>query len=103
MADHGLDSFLMEPFDPAVDGAGTTEQQRGDGGPGVAIGQEQEDVGPEPDLGVGVLAISVEQRLALPGVESHASGHGCKYQVEEASSSPQLYSPRLLSLLRGPI
>ena len=50
------------------------------GRPGVTIGQQQEDVGAEADLGVGVLAISIEQRLALPGVESHATSHGCKYQ-----------------------
>ena len=71
--------------------------------PGVASGQEQQDVGTEADLGVGVLAISVEQRLALPGVEGHATGHGCKYQRCELSWSTQLYRPRLLSLLRGSI
>ena len=47
--------------------------------------------------------ISVEQRLALPGVEDHATGHGCKYQVRELSWSTQLYRPRPLSLLRGAI
>ena len=30
-------------------------------GPGVAVVQQQQDVGAEADLGVGVLAISVEQ------------------------------------------
>ena len=60
-------------------------------------------MGAEADLGVGVLTISVEQRLALPGVEDHATGHGCKYQVRELSWSTQLYRPRPLSLLRGAI
>ena len=72
---------LVEPLDPAVDGAGAAEQHGGDGRPGVAVGQEQEDVGAEADLGVGVLAISVEQRLALPGVEGHAAGHGASTEV----------------------
>ena len=93
----------MEPLDPAVDGAGATEQQGDDGRPGVAVVQEQEDVGAEADLGVGVLAISVEQRLALPGVEGDATGHGCEYQRCELSGSTQLYRPRLLSPLRGAI
>ena len=77
---------LVEPLDPAVDGAGAAEQHRGDGLPGVAIGQEQQDVGAESDLGVGVFAIAVEQRLALPGVEVHATDHGCKCRVEGIGS-----------------
>jgi hypothetical protein len=100
---HGLDALLVEPLDPAVDGAGATEQEHGDGGPGVAVGQEQQDVGPESDLGVGVLAVSVEQRLALLGVEGDAAGHGCEFRVLDMSGSTQLYRPRLLSPLRGAI
>ena len=80
MPGHGLDAFPVEPLDPAVDGAGATEEQGDDVLPGVASGQEQQDVGAEPDLGIGVLAISVEQRLALPGVEGHATVHECEYQ-----------------------
>ena len=34
----------------------------------MAVVEEQEDVGAESDLGVGILAVSVKQRLALPGV-----------------------------------
>lgn len=40
-----LDPLGLEPLDPAVDGPGATEQQRTDGRPGVAVIQEQEDVG----------------------------------------------------------
>src|SRR5579872_2193661 len=93
----------VEPLDPAVDGPGATEEQCGDGGPGVTVGQEQEDVGAESDLGVTVLTISVEQRLALPGVEGDATGHGCEFRVLDMSGSTQLYRPRLLSPLRGAI
>jgi hypothetical protein len=39
----------------------------------------------EPDLGISGLTISVEQRLALPGVQVHAPDHACEYQVEELS------------------
>ena len=103
MPGHGFHSFLMEPFDPSINGSGAAEQERCDSQPGVTIGQQQEDVGAEANLGVGVLAISIEQRLALPGVEGHATSHGCKYQRCELSCSTQLYRPRLLSLLRGSI
>jgi hypothetical protein len=100
---YGLDPLLVEPLDPAIDGAGATEQQGADLLPGVAIGQEQQDVGVEPGLRVGVLTISIEQRLALPGVEGYATIHGCKYRVKQWGSSSQLYRPRLLSPLRGSI
>jgi hypothetical protein len=50
-----------EPLDPAVDRPGATEQQRGDGDPGVSVVQEQEDVGAEADLGLGGLAVACEQ------------------------------------------
>ena len=97
----GLQALPMEPLDPAVDGAGAAVKRGADLLPGAAVGHEEEDVGAESDLGVGVLAISVEQRLALPGVEGHAAGHGCKYRVRGLSRSTQLYRSRLLSPLGG--
>ena len=100
---HGFHSFPVEPFDPSINGSAAAEQERRDRRPSVAIVQQQEDVGAEANLGVGVLAISIEQRLALPGVEGHATSHGCEYQRCELSSSTPLYRPRLLSLLHGPI
>ncbi|HKM52678.1 MAG TPA: hypothetical protein VJY33_04655, partial [Isosphaeraceae bacterium] len=60
-------------------------------------------VGAEADLGVVVLAVSVEQRLALLGIEDDAARHGCGYRVLDLSCSTQLYSPGLLSPLRGAI
>src|SRR5512135_665734 len=48
-----LHPLLMELLDPAVDGARATEQERTDGGPGVALGQQQQEGGVEADLGVG--------------------------------------------------
>jgi hypothetical protein len=80
----------MEPLDPAVDGPGTAEQNCGDGRPRVAVSQEQQNVSAETDLGIGVLAVSIKQRLALPSVECDASCHGCDFQVLNLSSSTQL-------------
>jgi hypothetical protein len=77
-----LGALLVEPLDPAVDGAGAAEEHGGDLLPGEAIGQQQQDMGAESDLGAGILAISVEQRLVLPGVEVHAARHGCRYPVD---------------------
>jgi hypothetical protein len=77
----------VESLDPAVEGPGATQQQCTDSGPGVAIVDEQEDGGAEPDLGIGILAVSVEQRLALPGVEGDATGHGCEFRVLDMSGS----------------
>ena len=53
--------------------------------PGAASVQKQQDMGAEPDLNIGIFAISVEQRLALPGVEGHAAVHDCEYQRGELS------------------
>jgi hypothetical protein len=53
------------------------------------------------DVGIGVVAISVEQDPVLPGVEAHAAYHGCEYRVKGRGRSTQLYRPRLLSPLRG--
>jgi hypothetical protein len=60
LAAQGLDPLLLVPLDPTVDRARATEEDGGDGGPGVSVGQEQEDVGAEADLGVAVLAVAVE-------------------------------------------
>ena len=80
MPGHGLHAFAVKSLDPPVDGSGTTKQQDNDILPGIASVQEQQDVGAEAGLGIGVLTISVQQRLALPDVESHATVHGCKYR-----------------------
>ena len=50
---HDLDAFAVKSLDPSVDGPGATEQQGDDVLPGVASVQEQQDVGSEPDLGIG--------------------------------------------------
>ena len=42
----------------------------------MPVAQEQEDVGAEADLGVGVLAIAGEQVVALLGAQFDAACHG---------------------------
>ena len=71
------DALGVEAFDPSVDGPAAAEQGGGDGGPGVPVAQEQEDVGAEADLGVGVLAVTGEQALTLLGTQFDAACHGC--------------------------
>src|SRR5512135_239674 len=99
-----LHSLSVEPLDPAVDGPGAAEQECGDGGPGVAVVQQQEDVRTGSDLGVGVLAVSFDQGAALCGVEGNATGHDNGFRVRYSSrGASQLYRPCLLSRLRGAI
>ena len=90
---HRLDALGVEPLDPAVDGAAAAEQQRGDGDPGLAVVQEQEDMGAEADLGVGVLAIAVEECGPLLGVEVDAALHGCAGMWTRGRST-RFYAPR---------
>ncbi len=71
-----LHALGTEPLDPAVDRPGATEEERGDGGPGMAVVQEQEDMGTEADLGLGVPAVSAEHGRPLLGAQADATGHG---------------------------
>lgn len=98
-----LDPLVVEPLDPTIDSPEATEQEGTDGRPGVAVGQEEQDVGAEPDLGVAVGPVSVEQRLAPPGVEGDAGINDQEFRVRDMSGSTQLYRTRLLSPLRGAI
>src|SRR5262249_57156178 len=53
LAGQGVEAALREAPLPAGDGPGGAVEDGGDGGPGVAIGQQQQDVGPEAEFGVG--------------------------------------------------
>src|SRR5207237_7736591 len=59
--EQGLDAAVPEATLPAVDGAAGAEQHGGDGGPGEAVGQEQDDVGAEAQLRVGGGAVAVQE------------------------------------------
>src|SRR5262249_58874878 len=74
-AEHGIAPPRREAALPAGDGVGRGEQHGGDDGPGVALGQQQDDVGAEADLGVGVGAVVVEEGVAVVGREGD-TGHG---------------------------
>ncbi len=93
MTGHSLDALGVEPLDPSVDGSTATEQDGGDGNPGVAVVQEQEDMGSEADLGVVVLAIAVEEFGPLLGIEVDAAFHGCVGVSSERLILP-FYDPK---------
>jgi hypothetical protein len=99
MPGNRLDALGVEPLDPAVDGPAATEQHRGDDGPGVSVVQEQEDVGAEADLGVGVLAVAVEEGCALCGAQVDAARHGSAGVVRDEMLHPFLRSRALSGLL----
>ena len=60
------DPLGPEPLQPAVDGPRATEEHGLDGVPCVPSGQQENDVGPEPQLGIGVLAVDGQQLVPLP-------------------------------------
>src|SRR4051812_5968394 len=94
-----LDALGMEPLDPAIDGATATEEQRGDGDPGMSIAEEQEDVRAESDLGVGRSAIEVQESGALLGGQVEAAFHGCAERQPDVRTHPVLRTWALSGLL----
>ena len=62
-----------------------------------------EDVSAEANVRVALLTVSIEQRPALRGIECDAAAHEWRSRIVDMSGSTQLYTPGLLSLLRGAI
>src|SRR5262249_41067832 len=75
-AQEGLDATLLEALGPAGDGASGAEQNGGDNGPGVARGQEQDEVGAQAQLGVEVRAVAVQEGIAFIGRQLDTTRHG---------------------------
>ena len=82
------DPLGLEPLEPAVDGAGAAEEHGLDGVPGVALAQQQDDVGAEPEFGVGVLAVDGQQFVALLGGQGEHLGSRSSVVVDPVRSSP---------------
>src|SRR5262249_4664751 len=61
------DASCLKALLPAGDGTCGGEQDGGDGVPGVAFAQQQEDVGAAAGLGVGAAAVQAQQSLAFIG------------------------------------
>src|SRR5262249_53533696 len=72
---------------PPADGADRTEQDGGHGRPRVTGLEQQEDVGPEPDLGVGRPAVVGGEVLAFPRGEMD-TGHGSAPPKEWGTGVP---------------
>src|SRR5512135_1576268 len=87
-----LDPLGLEPLEPAVDGAGAAEEQGLDGVPGVALAQQEEDMGAEAEFGIGVLAIDVEQFVVLLGGQRERLGHDASVVETRDYPLPELYS-----------
>src|SRR5512135_2973837 len=69
------DPLGLEPLEPAIDGAGAAEEHGLDGVPRVALGQQEDDMGPEAAFGVWVLPINGEQFVVLLGGPGERLGH----------------------------
>ena len=74
--DDGVESAVAVALPPAVDGAAAGEEHGGDGRPGVAVVEQEEDVGPEALLvGAGAPG-EVRQDLAAGAAKSDSAIHG---------------------------
>src|SRR3954464_2600911 len=94
-----LDALGVGALDPAVDGPAAAVEERGDGDPGVAVGEEQEDMRAEADLGVGAVTVEVEESGALLGGRVKAGFHGCAGEWSNRSDQPFLRHPALSGLV----
>src|SRR5512135_198316 len=77
-------SLGLEPLLPSVEGAGAAEEQGLAGVPGMALGQQEDDVGAEPEFGIGVLAVDLEQFVALLGRQG---GHRSRVEIVRGGRS----------------
>jgi hypothetical protein len=96
LSSQDAEAAVVKALLPARDGAGTGEEDSGDGVPGVAVGQEQEDVGTVANLRVGVMAVQVQQGLALPDHERDTGFHGLVSEVPWLVFAPLTLEPSLL-------
>ena len=76
-----VEATLLETPLPPGDGTGGREQDGRDGAPGIAFGQQQQEVGAACDFGVGAAAVQVQQRLAVSGGERDSGVHGLVSEV----------------------
>jgi hypothetical protein len=79
-----LDALGLEPLLPSVEGAGAAEEHGLDGVPGMALGQQEDDVGAGPEFGIGVLAVDLEQFVALLGRQG---GHRSRVEIVRGGRS----------------
>src|SRR5262249_80096 len=80
-AQEGLQTAFLVALLPAGDGAGAGKQHRGDGGPGEAVRQQQQQVSAVGDRGVGAVAVQVQQGLAFMDSERDSTRHGLVSKV----------------------
>src|SRR5262249_17419567 len=73
---------------PAGDGAAGAEQDGGDGRPGVAGGQQQDDMGAQAELGVRVGAVAIQEGMAFLGRQLDTEVHGLAPLVKRLAGHP---------------
>src|SRR5262249_43301626 len=87
-AEQAVGAAILEAPLPAGDGAAGAEQDGGDGGPGMAGGQQQDDVGAQAELGVGVRAVAIQQGIAFIGRQLDTELHGLAPVVKRVVVHP---------------
>jgi hypothetical protein len=96
LASQGQESAIVEALLPAGDGTGAGEEDVSDGLPGVAVGQQQEDMGTVADLGIGMVSVQIQQRLALSDKRRNIGFHGLVSEGSWILLSPLTLEPSLL-------
>ena len=88
LGQQGLDAAGLEAALPAVDGGRRTEQHRGDARPGMPVGQQEDDVRSQPNLGGMVLlpAVDSQKPLAFGGAQDNTAVHGSVSKVVRFSN-----------------
>ena len=74
--DDGVESAVAVALAPAVDRAAAGEEHGGDGRPGVAVVEQEEDVGPQPLLVGSGGPGEVRQGLAVGAAKGDGASHG---------------------------
>src|SRR6516162_6467327 len=75
-AQQGGNTALLEAALPAGDGAGAAIAEVGDGGPGVAVGQQEDEVGAQVEGRIGSMTVGVQEALAFVGLQHDTGRHG---------------------------
>jgi hypothetical protein len=86
-AGQARDPLDLIPLPPAVDGAAAAEEDCLDVRPRAALGQQQEDVGAEAGFGLGLLAVDLEQFVALRRRQKEPRGQSPSVGVDSGLSS----------------
>src|SRR3990170_3051447 len=101
----GVEATHLESLLPPADRPGTAIQHGRDQRPRAAVGQQQNDVGPQPHRRARILPVMLQQPLAFCAPQRDTAVHGLASRSPESLPTPQqqLFWAKPLSFSRAPI